>query len=47
MTGYTLGYWRSYMLETGIIRTSMTWREDIEGKFYRKLICGGIIADKS
>jgi len=38
LTGYRLSPWRSYKHETGIIRTSMTWRSAIGGKFSRKVI---------
>ncbi len=34
VTGYRLGPWKSYRLETGIIRTSMAWRGAIGEIFF-------------
>ncbi len=44
LTGYRLGPWRSYRYETGIIRTSMTWRGAFRGNFFRKVTSGGIMS---
>jgi hypothetical protein len=47
VTLYRLGPWWSYRLESGVIRTSMTWRGAVGKKFYLKVISGGIIIEKS
>ncbi len=44
---YRLGLWRSYRLETDVIRTSMTWRGAAGKKIYLKVINSGIIIEKS
>jgi hypothetical protein len=36
LTLYTVSPWTSYSLETGIIRTSMTWTQDLRKKFTEK-----------
>ncbi len=43
VTGYKLGLWRAHRHETGVIRTSMIWKEDIKWKICWKATGDGII----
>ncbi len=47
LSGYRLGSWKCYNLETGIIGTSMTWGCAMWKKFSRKVTSGRVTEEKS